>query len=184
MKKIIFAVIFAMLLAGCGSAPADGQTAIVRDPQETNTSVGQEDNAAPEQEAASYDGELVFVYEGVELIPGAAFDAAQLPEAESVYEVPSCAIEGTDNVYNYGAFEVTAFEDSAGEMIYSIYILDADLATPEGLALGDSLSRVTEIYGEGYEVNGSEYFYVSDGTILSLIVQNDIVISIEYRLDV
>ena len=123
-----------------------------------------------------------FLAEGVELIPGAAFDSAALPKAASLYTVPSCAIEGTDNVYNYETFEVTAYNDGTGEVIYSIYILDPNITTPEGLALGDSVDRVVELYGEGYEVSGTAYEYFGEGTMLSLIIQGDAVASIEYRM--
>ena len=123
-----------------------------------------------------------FLAEGVELVPGADFDPAALPEAASVYTVPSCAIEGTDNVYNYETFEVTAFDYGAGEQIYLIYIIDPNITTPEGLALGDSLDRMLELYGDSYERAGSAYEYSNEGTMLSIIVQGDTVASIEYRM--
>lgn len=184
MKRsiLILALILVLMLTACGAESDASQLEIVR----STTEATQPTEAATEgaQEAAGFTGPFAFEVEGVTLIPGQQFQADKLPAAESVYEVPSCAIEGTDNVYNYGTHEITAFKDAAGEMIYSIYILDANIATPEGLALGDRLDKVVELYGEGYEVNGSEYRYTSQGTVLSVIVQNDLVISIEIRLDV
>ena len=107
---------------------------------------------------------------------------AKLPEPESVTQVPSCAIEGTDNVHNYGSFELTAFDDGSGEVIYSIYLLAPSAMTPEGLTLGDEAGKVTEAFGEDYELDGNAYLYTSGRTQLSIIVQNDTVVSIEYRL--
>ncbi len=188
MKKhiMIMMVILALMLTACGgSGNADAQMEITRNPKETTA---QTEPAAEVTEAAgntdSFDGPFVFVTDGVRLVPGVEFDASVLPEPQSVSEVPSCAIEGTDNVYNYGTYEITAFKDSSGELIYSIFLLDANLTTPEGVALGDRLDKVIETYGENYQVNNAEYFYTSEGTILSFIVQNDLIISIEYRMDV
>lgn len=189
MKKniLIMVVILALALTACGgNEGTDAQMEITRDPKETTaqTEAAEVATEAAKVEETSFDGPFVFQNGGVKLLPGDPFDAAALPEAESVYEVPSCAIEGTDNVYNYGSYEVTAFESAAGEQIYSVYFLDATLSTKEGISLGDSLEKVIETYGEGYQVNNTEYFYTSEGTVLSFIVQNNVVMSIEYRMDV
>ena len=116
------------------------------------------------------------------LVPGAAFDPAVLPEADSVFTVPSCAIEGTDNVYSYPVLEVTAYNDGTGEVIYSIYLTDANTPTEEGLYVGDDLARVTELYGEDYTQNGAEITYTKGATTLNMIINGDSVISIEYRM--
>lgn len=123
-----------------------------------------------------------FVYQNVTLIPGTTFPKSQLPEASSVYTVPSCAMEGTDNVYNYEVIEVTAFQDQTGESIYSIYLLDANTPTAEGLYLGDSLSRVTELYGTQYQQEDTQISYQKGDTLLVIILQEDCVSSIEYRM--
>ncbi len=125
---------------------------------------------------------FAFVYQNETLIPGTAFSKEKFSEPESVYTVPSCAMEGTDNVYNYTVLEVTAFQDGTGEKIYSIYLLDANTPTPEGLYLGDSLSRVTELYGTGYRQDGTQITYQKGNTLLVLILQEENVTSIEYRM--
>lgn len=127
-------------------------------------------------------GNYSFEAQGVELIPGDPFDPAVLPEAESVYEVPSCAIEGTDNLYNYGTFELTAFDDGEKELIYSILLTDPNITTTEGLALGDDVQKVVSIYGDGYTQQGNAYVYTGDTELLYIIVQNEKVASIEYRM--
>ena len=48
--------------------------------------------------------------------------------------------------------------------------------------LGDEYSRVTELYGENYEQNGTAYIYQYGDTQLHILVQNEAVISIEYKL--
>lgn len=166
------------VLAACGADANVNEDLVITRGTET-AEMAQETQAAEEVAAAKI---YSFTAEGVELIPGAAFDPAVLPEAASVYTVPSCAIEGTDNVYNYETFEVTAYNDGIGEVIYSIYIIDPNISTPEGLALGDSLDRVVELYGDGYVVSGTAYDYSSEGTMLSIIIQGDTVASMEYRM--
>ena len=122
--------------------------------------------------------------DGKKLIPGADFDPADLPEADSVFEVPSCAIEGTDNLYDYGTVEVTAFNDGDGEIIYSVYIKDANTPTDEGLYIGDTLEQVSSIYGTDRTENGNELVYTAGKTLLVIIVENDTVTSIEFRADI
>lgn len=153
------------------TAPTDGSTtpagAVLTEPQET---------------AATDTADLYcFTYEGVVLTPGEAFDASVLPQASSVYQVPSCAIEGSDNVYSYEAFEVTAFDDGNGERIYSIFLIDPNLKTAEGLALGDPEENIEQLYGSGYTKEGTAYVYTKGNTVLFVIVQNESVASIEYR---
>ena len=181
MRKMIAMLALLALtvaLAACGADANVNEDLVITRGTEA-AEITQETQAAEEVAAAKI---YSFTAEGVELIPGAAFDPAVLPEAASVYTVPSCAIEGTDNVYNYETFEVTAYNDGTGEVIYSIYIIDPNISTPEGLALGDSLDRVVELYGDGYVVSGTAYDYSSEGTMLSIIIQGDTVASMEYRM--
>ena len=98
--------------------------------------------------------------------------------------MPSCAIEGTDNLYDYGTVEVTAFNDGDGEIIYSVYIKDANTPTDEGLYIGDTLEQVSAIYGTDRTENGNELVYTAGKTLLVIIVENDTVTSIEFRADI
>ena len=156
-------------------APAEDTTAA---PEEETTAAA-EDTTAPEQ-AIDEDG-FSFVYQGVTLVPGNAFDSAALPEAESVFQVPSCAIEGTDNVYNYGTIEVTAFDDGNGEVIYSVYIMDANTPTNEGLYIGDTLDHIVAAYGEDYTQESGQVTYQKGNTLLVIVLDGDYVASIDFR---
>lgn len=186
MKKIIAISLAAMMLlcfAACGQEQPNDIPQITMGAQQnepTNATKNQEtqDTAQAQESGKPY----AFTFSGVELIPGAAFDASTLPDASSTYQVPSCALEGTDNVYNYDTFEVTAFNDGKKEFIYSIYFLDPNLTTPEGLALGDTLDKAVSVYGEGYTQEGTAYTYQAAGTMLIIILQNDTIASIEYRM--
>ena len=180
MKKLIAVLALLVLvfaLAACGSeAEQNADLVITRATEETQ--IAEAENV----QAEAVKEEFCFIAEGVELIPGADFDPTVLPEAASLYTVPSCAIEGTDNVYNYETFEITAYDDGTGEVIYSIYIIDPNITTPEGLALGDGLDRVLELYGDDYQMNGAAYDFYGTETMLSIIIQNEAVASIEYRM--
>ena len=173
MKKLIallLAVLMLAALTACDTQPTDPKSTTPTDNSDTTRPTNPKEDG------------FFFTYEGVKLVPGAAFDPAVLPEADSVFTVPSCAIEGTDNVYSYPVLELTAYNDGSGEVIYSIYLTDADTPTDEGLYVGDDLARVTELYGTNYTQDGSELTFTKGSTTLCLILNDESVISIEYRM--
>ena len=187
MKKIIAVMLSLALLCAltaCGE-PAQQPTVTTEAPVADTTTLPEETTAAAVEEttapAQSKEEGFAFTFAGVALTPGQAFDAAALPAAESVYQVPSCAIEGTDNVYNYGTVEVTAFNDGTGEVIYSIYIVDANTPTNEGLYIGDALEHIVAAYGEGYTREGNQITYQKGDTLLVIILSGDYVASIDFR---
>ena len=184
--KRIFALILALVMVLCitacgGSGNADAE---IGGGGAQSGSVDMGETKEETKEETVDEGVFSFTYEGVELVPGAAFDASVLPEADSVFTVPSCAIEGTDNVYSYGTFEVTAYDEGNGEHIYSIYFVDANITTNEGLAVGDTKDKVIEIYGDNFTDNNGECTYKKGDTLLVIVFQNDTVLSIDFRLDV
>ena len=185
MKKII-AIVLALTVLLCATACAGEQPnevpQITLGPQENNnlesTGSGSDETSGQTVEGDPYG----FTFSNVNLNPGDAFDAAKLPAATSTFQVPSCALEGTDNVYDYGAIEVTAFNDGKKEYIYSIYLKDPNTTTDEGLALGDTLDKAVSLYGNGYTQQDSACIYESAKTQLILILQGNSIVSIEYRL--
>jgi predicted small lipoprotein YifL len=174
MKKLIALLLAVLMLTALAACDTQNPT----DTTGTNPTAPTPGDTNPINPEESFK----FTYEGVALIPGAAFDPSVLPEADSVFTVPSCAIEGTDNVYSYPVLELTAYNDGTGEVIYSIYLTDANTPTEEGLYVGDDLARVTELYGTDYTENGSELIYTKGKTCLSLILNDGAVISMEYRM--
>ncbi len=185
MKKYIAILLclgLLLSLAGCTGDEGNADQQITRGPDKTDP--GQSQTQGPDATTQGDNGPAVYSFaaHGVTLVPGADFDPTVLPQPESTYEVPSCAIEGTDLVYNYGTFEVTAFRGSQGDVIYSVYLLDPNTATAEGLLLGDPQSRVTELYGEGYTAQGTSWVYTKGQTMLIILFQDGNVLSIEYRM--
>lgn len=196
MKKmfaILLALTMLLSLSACESGEQPQETTQPA-PVETTSAPGE--TAAPETEgpAASEEGELdggadigvepdspfVFTFNGVPLTPGTVYDAAALPEPSSVYQVPSCAIEGTDNVYSFDTVEITAFHDGTQEIIYAIAIFDPNVCTDEGLYLGDDAARVVELYGENYTENGTAMVYTRGNTMLTIILQGGFVADMEF----
>ena len=186
MKKILaltLAIMMLLCFTACNKTSGTDMPQITMGAQEYETSVATDPSQeATEGQTTETGAVYAFEYEGVKLQPGTAFDASALPEATSTYTVPSCALEGTDNVYNYDTFEVTAYDEGKGEFIYSIYFIDPNLTTPEGLALGDTLDKAISLYGDGYTQEDSAYTYVGGNTMLVIILQNDAIASIEYRM--
>ena len=191
MIAVLLSLLMLFALTACGE-PADKTvtpTGTVADNTAAadDTTAAAEDTTAAAEDTTAGSDELepgfAFTFEGVELTPGQAFDAAALPEANSVYQVPSCAIEGTDNVYNYGTIEVTAFDDGNGEVIYSVYIMDANTPTNEGLYIGDTLDHIVAAYGEDYTREGNQITYQKGDTLLIIILGGEYVQSIDFRWD-
>lgn len=192
MKKIVILVLAALLtmsLAACGAEETGKTTAGAPDKDTTaapvDTTAAAPENTTPENTTApttpkADDEVFCFEAEGVKIIPGTLFDPTGLPEVEP-YTVPSCAFDGSDVIYTYDAFEVTTNDLPDGQIVYSVYLLDPNVTTAEGLALGDDAARVTELYGEG-EVIADQVTYQKGNTLLLIILQNDTVFSIEYRL--
>lgn len=174
MKKLLLLVLAACMLLSLWGCEKDE-----KDPVETNGTV-----APPTQAPTQNSPEkgYVFVYKGAELTPGAQFQSDALPEPEYQYTAPNCALEGNDVVYNYVDVEVAVYNDGKSNTIQSIYIINPNLTTPEGLALGDDLAKVKQLYGESYTQNAAEWQFAKGNMILSVLTQDDFVASIEYRL--
>lgn len=179
-------------LAGCGQASPTGslpqnitagtngsQSDAVNKENDTDQESEEKDQSQQKEE----NGTFRFIYEGVTLTPGEVFDESSLGEHSGLSEVPSCAFDGNDMVYNYEMFELTAYIDGDEERIYSIYFIDPNLPTTEGLRLGDTVGDMKSLYGENYEMVGTSYDYTGGDTVLSIVTQNDVVVSIEYRLN-
>lgn len=159
---------------GAGSL---GNAEKIDDKEDGDTEVSDQENSQKEE------GVFSFEYEGAILVPGELVDHSVLPKYSDVAEVPSCAFGGNDNVYNFKVFELTTHVDGDEECIYSIYFVDPNLPTTEGLRLGDTVDDMISLYGEGYEAEENVYAYKRGETSLIMITKNNIVVSIEYRLD-
>lgn len=175
MKKLFcmfLSLLLLVSLTACGGAPATDSPETT---EGTQTVTEKDEVIAPQEGYA-------FTISEVSLTPGAEFDAAALPEADSTFEIESCAGQGTDTVYSYPEAEVTVFNDGTKGVIYSIYLLDPNAATPEGLYLGDDLATAQTLYGTDYAEEDTELVYTKGVSQLRIMVEDEVVSAIEYRL--
>ena len=177
MKKIILLLLIALLLTGCNGAPqGNPDLQITRATEPGSETTGANNATEATQETAD-----VFYFQAgnVTVVPGTAFDATQI-SYEDVYEVPSCAGEGTDKVYINADYEITAFHDGKSEITYSVLFITPEAKTAEGLSLGDDAAKAASLYGQ-YEENGNAWVFTRGNTQLWVISENDVVTSIELR---
>ena len=103
-----------------------------------------------------------------------------LGEPVSYFEAASCAFEGLDKIYTYNSFEIDTYPSQDRDLVSAVILKDDSIATAEGVCIGDSLEKLQEVYGEATLENGM-LIYAKDGMKLCFIMQDDSVISIEYR---
>lgn len=189
-RKIICLILSLLMLAalvGCGGTnntnvigSADGP------PQVVVSDPGLETGDAPEEDApsaqAAGEAPYAFIYKGVSLTADA--DVAPLVEALgeplSYFEAASCAFEGLDKIYTYGGFEIDTYPTEDGDFISAVILKDDSVTTAEGLMIGESVERITEVYGEPTEASDSLYVYVKGGAALRFILRSGEIASIEY----
>lgn len=177
MKKnwIALALVFvlaAFMLAGCGGD--DDQKAA------GDTSQAEENNVSSNK-AGSYGVTI----NGTKVTPGMDQESvvAALGEADSTFEAPSCAGEGTDYTLTYGSFEIQTVPDANGvNEVTSILIKDDLTSTDEGVYLGGSLEDIVAAYGDGYTESGSAYVYTDGSVQLQFIMDGDEIASIEFSV--
>ena len=187
-KKILAVLIAASLLtlAGCGDSEKviDGDVTNVTTGSRSEESAGEMENSqAPEQQAETAASKgYVFAASGVtvEVDADMAPILQALGEPASYFEAASCAFEGLDKIYTYNGFEIDTYPAQDKDLVSAVVLKDDSVTTAEGICIGDSLEKLLEAYGEGTQENGM-VVYTKDGMKLCFILQDDSIISIEYR---
>lgn len=189
MRKKILAMAMAaglMLLAGCGDSEKviGGDVVNVTTGSRSEESAGTQEAAAaqaPQTETAPPKG-YVFTVNNVtvEVDAEAAPVVEALGEPVSYFEAASCAFEGLDKIYTYNGFEIDTYPAQDKDLVSAVILKDDSIATAEGVCIGDSLEKLQEVYGEAAQENGM-LIYAKDGMKLCFILQDDSIISIEYR---
>ncbi len=104
-----------------------------------------------------------------------------LGQPVSYYEANSCVFEGLDKIYTYEHFEIDTYPYEDSDYISAIIFKDDLVMTSEGLCIGDSITRMIELYGEDYEENIGMIVYQKGDMELCFVIQDDTIMSIEYR---
>ncbi|MFA6327342.1 MAG: hypothetical protein WCX15_00500 [Bacilli bacterium] len=120
-------------------------------------------------------------YQEIEIIPGKDFQSSALKDEElNFMELSSCAFDGNDKVYTYENMEITVSPLDGKDIVYSVYFLNDRITTKEGVKITDDKETMIETYGENYKNINNKYSYLKGDVLLSFIIENDIIISIEY----
>ena len=126
---------------------------------------------------------FTFKYNDVDVTPGTEFKDEAIKKEASVSEIPSCAFDGVDKVYNYGDVEITVSSVDGKDTVYQILFLDETVETSEGVKKADDKSVMLEKYGDDYEVKvGNQYVYTKGNVQLAFILENDVITDISYTL--
>ena len=109
-------------------------------------------------------------------------DALGEPIAE--FTMPSCAFDGTDIVFRFPGFQVHTIPIGEENFVHTIVLTDDTVSTFEGIRLGSAAQDLTYAYGHDYTHEYSMYTFTREHTSISFFVENGIVISIVFELDV
>lgn len=123
---------------------------------------------------------FVLKYDNITFELGGEFTTSKYGEELDYSETKSCAFEGLDKTYMYEHYEIATYPDGNKDRISSIYFLDPDITTTEGVAIADSKDKMLEVYGKNYKEDDGEYTYTKGKTQLIFLVQDDSIVSIEY----
>lgn len=115
----------------------------------------------------------------ISLRPGEHFYGLYGIKPRSYYEADSCALEGCDKIYTYNGFEVTVSSFCDDDNITCIRLTDDTYCTSEGVYIGMGLADITSAYGRCTPEHGVCRYELGN-TVLSFILKDEIIISIEY----
>lgn len=192
-KMILSTVLLVTLLCGCGNdakvieGEVQVQTVGMEATTEAKTDEETETSAVSaaqqsEQDIENYKG-YAFIYEGVtiEMDADAAPIIEQLGEPDFYFEAPSCAFEGIDKLYTYGGFELDTYPTGDKDYVLTVIFKDDTLTTIEGIGIGDSVSSIEAAYGTQWKDDDGMMVYEKEGMKLCFIIEEDSIISVEYR---
>ena len=178
MKKLVAVLMTAALLfcmAGCGNDEK------VIDGNQQSGGANASQSTGGQSEQSNYAG-YAFSAKGTTIDIDA--DVAPVLEALgkelSYYEAASCAFDGLDKMYTYSGFEIDTYPNGDKDCVSTIILKDDSVSTAEGVSIGDSREKLEQTYGNGSE-EGNMIVYEKGGMKLCFIMQDDEIMSIEYR---
>lgn len=180
MKKILLTCLLFIslfLITGCGAT----------EPSEPNTNAGSNNSSDTQGENKGENMKKVNVsltYMDTDITPGKTFNAKSIKKTASKSTLPSCALQGEDNVYTYDNIEITANVSGKTETIFSVYFLDETVKTNEGIKIGDTKKKLVQTYGDNYIDDETLITYVDETgkRQINFQIEDGIVTGIEYVL--
>ncbi len=173
MRKKILAIALTLVVA-FGLAACGGSSQPAASGSSGSGSAAQSQSSAPEEFVFETGGKTVRIDEDM------ADVLADLGKEKSYFEAASCAFEGLDKTYTYSGFVITTRPDGDKDYVSCITLSDDSVTTPEGLYIGCSKEEVLKIYGDGGEETLGGITYTLGSTVLSVILEGEKVVSIEY----
>lgn len=191
MKKVI-CLILALIATTCLTACDDDVTATTQassadassvqsnipsdSTQSTHTSV------ETQSQASTPSNTYTFTYGSTTIAMNADASSvlATLGEPKSYTEEESCAFEGLSKTYYFGSFYLETYPDGSTDRIYCVWLVDDSVTTEEGIYIGSSQEQVENTYGTQCYNGRNAYVIESDDCILTIIIENNVVNSIQY----
>ena len=163
-RFILLSLAVLVLLAACGDPAGNA----------SNGPAGSSDPAGT--------GSFSFVTNGTEITvnENVADVLAAIGEPKSYFEAESCAFAGLDKTYTYAGFVITTRPDGELDFINSIRLTDDSAATQEGAYIGCTADQVRAAYGDAEGSLTGALSYVKGDTVLNFILEDGVVVSIEY----
>lgn len=127
-------------------------------------------------------GTFSIKYKDIEIVPGTEFKSDAFGENIEPFISPNCAFGDEDKIYAYEHLEITVANINGKDTVCSVYFLDTETSTTEGVSVADSKDKMIEKYGEDYKESVGRYTYTRGNVELSFLVEKDIITGIEYTL--
>jgi len=106
---------------------------------------------------------------------------SKLGKAENYYEAQSVKHQGKEKVFTYKGFELSTYPSGDNDYVKSIWFLDEETTTKEGIHIGSTIQEMKEAYGDDCREEKGSYIYSSEETVLTFYTKKDQVSGIEYK---
>ncbi len=118
-----------------------------------------------------------FSYNDIEFLLGETFSQEKYGK-----ELEYSELSGISKTYLYDHYEISTATSSKSQedKITSIYFLDKNIETEEGIKFYDEKNKMIEVYGEDYRKEDSFYIYQRGTTELKFLIERDKIVGIEY----
>lgn len=170
-KGIIIAIVVVVAILAVGGFLIFGNSKQETETIETNTTTQQESA----KEVYQFKAEDKTVDLGVE------FASLNMPKENEYSEIESCAFEGMDKEYTYDHYMIATYPDGDKDKVKTVYFLDEEAQTTEGVKMGDTYEKMVAVYGENYQKSDDQYTYEKGKTQLIFLIEDNVISQIEYN---
>ena len=155
-------------------------------PSESKTSEAGAQTSASSETKAAVTG-YYFEYKGVQVKPGMNADevVSAIDDEYDKFEAESCAAQGLAITYTYGGgvFTIYTEDEDGAAVVKMITVFKPDVATPEGIKVGDAREQVEAVYGKAAMSDDDSSEYIKDGIEVSFVFDSGVVEMINYSAE-